>query len=643
LSKRLPFFPIPEPGETVYSVICRFAERTGLPAGRILGALTGKHTDRLATALPTHILPIASKMPDGHPWRDAEQIIAGHTTLPYFLYFRPDVRNHWIGRFAGCGSSYYLQAGIGLAAYPCQPVPRHPRYCRECIEEDLQLLGYSFYRREHQLPCVAVCRTHGGILHEGCAVCGPYPLKGQAFRMAGRCRCADGIIHLLAHSDPPADLEPLLWLARESAFMVDSPGTKHRSFHRILKDRAVKAGLGYQHGIDHAGFARAIESRFSPDVLQFLGIRVWRGNQPAPWVQAIMHSLGAHRKPAIRILLAIGALFDSVEEFELSDRGTGSDGASFSVARTSEPKWKTDLPALLRTSDTGAFGLAEKLGISVKTVAFEIRRQGLSLPLSRQTKNKIGEEKLNAVRRDLRKGMGRTDICRRHGCSEWTVLMVELDQPALHEAYPLARRGKNVLKHRQALLAYLAGHPCARRIDIHREPSLRGTRSYLLKYDKEWIESRMPSKRRSGPPKGPRATRIDWESIDRRKAEELERAVDGMLAQDGDPAWLSKSRLLGIAGLKEQYHRYPNRLPLVGDVLRRRAKTRTQHEIHRLEWAVKQIARGGGKLSLKSLLRVVNMKPDIIRSHESLIADLAVRFGVETERLSVFKQIEKRQ
>jgi hypothetical protein len=37
-----PFFPIPAEGKSIYSVFCRCAERSGLPAQYILSELTGQ-------------------------------------------------------------------------------------------------------------------------------------------------------------------------------------------------------------------------------------------------------------------------------------------------------------------------------------------------------------------------------------------------------------------------------------------------------------------------------------------------------------------------------------------------------------------------------------------------------------------------
>src|SRR5450631_2515327 len=85
---RLPFFPIPAPGETVYSLTGRFMERTGL-SQRVLNQLLSENCSQspFKSELTTYIDKLPPIMPLGHPWTDCRSIIRNHSILPYYTYF----------------------------------------------------------------------------------------------------------------------------------------------------------------------------------------------------------------------------------------------------------------------------------------------------------------------------------------------------------------------------------------------------------------------------------------------------------------------------------------------------------------------------------------------------------------------------
>jgi len=155
----IPFFPIPAPGETVYSALCRYAERSGLSANDLLSILAGNRFYRAVLSPMTgHISHLSQVIPYGHPWRDAVTIVRGHTTLPYYIYFLPvHERERWISLMVEDNKPQSIFMSLALTMYPVPPIPPHPQYCPQCVFEQEQKYGFSFYKREHQLPGVLIC------------------------------------------------------------------------------------------------------------------------------------------------------------------------------------------------------------------------------------------------------------------------------------------------------------------------------------------------------------------------------------------------------------------------------------------------------------------------------------------------------
>lgn len=88
--------------------------------------------------------------------------------------------------------------------------------------------------------------------------------------MAGKCYCEQGITPLTADDRLPADKEPLLWLAQQSAYIVNSSGIGHANTREALRDKALERGLGRGSLLNPGTLAECIENRFGHDFLNWL-------------------------------------------------------------------------------------------------------------------------------------------------------------------------------------------------------------------------------------------------------------------------------------------------------------------------------------------------------------------------------------
>jgi hypothetical protein len=52
-----------------------------------------------------------------------------------------------------------------------------PRWCSQCVAQDVQTHGEPFYHRSHQLPAVLVCHRHWEALTTSCVACGAIPVR----------------------------------------------------------------------------------------------------------------------------------------------------------------------------------------------------------------------------------------------------------------------------------------------------------------------------------------------------------------------------------------------------------------------------------------------------------------------------------
>jgi len=180
--------------------------------------------------------------------------------------------------------------------------------------------------------------------------------------------------------------------------------------------------------------------------------------------------------------------------------------------------WKADLPRLLTMYSFKLETLARRIGVRTCTVAAEARRQGIRVPLSQRMAEKLGQEKLIGIRCDLRAGLPKKEVQKKHRASSWDILWIELDTSAAERS--AARSAAAVRKrdaHRFRVLDAIARVPNISRSRVREMwPETYGS---MLRSDREWFDKALPQQR---PWATPRANRVDRAQLDSALAENLE-------------------------------------------------------------------------------------------------------------------------
>ncbi|KIH76258.1 hypothetical protein GFER_11615 [Geoalkalibacter ferrihydriticus DSM 17813] len=450
--------------------------------------------------------------------------------------------------------------------------------------------------------------------------------------MAGRCLCQEGINPLPVHADLPEDTEPLLWLARQSAWMVNSPGSPFGGIRATLREKVLEKGFGRGSLIEPRRLAKAIEERFGRQTLEWLGTPAWEGERPAAWLRRLLSGQldGKKRSPALLFLIIIGTLYESLEAFEKT-------AEDLSRPETIEeelvlPTWSADLFRLLQTGECGLPGISKQLGISTYRLIEKIRQRGWRVPLSHQTRKKLGDAKISAIKEDFMQGMEKTQIMRHHGCSEWALTLIELDEPGLNASFRGAAKLITQERNRARLRDHLSANPTATRIDILE--GLPGVYDYMLKQDKEWFYKQISEKKAAAPT--PRKSRVDWALLDQNKAIEIAGVFDEMLASGPKPVQATATAALKRAGLLRQYSNDPTKFPLVAGILQERSESRQNFIRRRLAWAVEQMANSGDPISINKLRRVASLPAETMRDHRQEVINLAEQMNTAIDGGSFF-------
>lgn len=158
---RVRYFPEIYPEESAYSVIARYHHHTGSRAlDFTIEALMGDPHLKVDVELPYRLNTVSERI-NGR--RSAADIAIDHTSLPYYAAFRG--RRDRLRALEGVcdrGAAVTLLGSIG--ARDRQKATLH--YCFECELEMRDLHGETYWRRDHQIPTVLICPTHGQFLRD---------------------------------------------------------------------------------------------------------------------------------------------------------------------------------------------------------------------------------------------------------------------------------------------------------------------------------------------------------------------------------------------------------------------------------------------------------------------------------------------
>lgn len=212
------FMPEFRPGELLYSVFARHARWTA-PAGpkAAMKALLGDGYAVASIDLPNRLGALEGRLP-GILTVDA--MIQRHTLAPYYTAFLPaETRQAVLHGMRGAGGDLHLISGV--SAFRVGRVTRL-RFCPDCFEEMLERWGSFHWRRDHQLPSVLVCPTHGTVLRMSAADLVASNRHGFIAATDATCPASsEPVIRMLS----AADHDMLFRLANASVALLEGSGS----------------------------------------------------------------------------------------------------------------------------------------------------------------------------------------------------------------------------------------------------------------------------------------------------------------------------------------------------------------------------------------------------------------------------------
>lgn len=640
----LPYFPKPLESETAYSVLCRFGRRFGKNALKLLKRLTGRNfCYSFFGGFPSQLSILSNFLPYGHPWKNVESLLFLNTILPYYVYFYPaNINRNWYLKMTGSNGTILPLRGIIQGRI----IPRNPRFCPKCVQDQINNHGFTYFIKEHQLPGVLRCYIHHSLLSFGCSVCGPYPIKGIPFCLPGECYCEGNLSPLYIHFDESIKPEASIWIAEQSAYIVNSKGTNSKDIRLDLRRALEMKGAVNGKLINHQKISAAIEEKFGVNFLNLIGYPARQNQVSHPWIKRLLSVTPSFtRKLSLKYLLLIGTFFDSVQTFEkiiyqnydspfnFNSRENILDINVINKKDNMPIQIQERLETLSTEPNVSIIKVASVVGATLDRVATFYIMRNIRIPLSPKAKFRIGEGKLKEIKNDLNSGILKKDIYSKHSISEWTLKLILMDEPGLYQRNMNMIREKIKNIHRQKLNEYLYNNPKTGRLQIQKY--LNSTYEYLSANDGEWFHNRLPMKQRMT--KTQRKTKIDWISEDQQRANELIVFFNKVKSSNDKPFWITKS--ISLKNIGCDYTKFlanSNKYQKTKEILEKHVETREANIKRRIIWALNKLKEDGKSLTLIRLRLKSGLTEVDIKKYARFVISQAEVIRLKTSPLSFF-------
>ena len=156
----LPFFPVPYPGESLYSILCRYHVRSGnISPHRTIHQLFGDYPSLISTLL------LPSMLDRFDFWTESQDFTAEYLLRHHTAFSLCKLRdfNSYQEIFADASHSSIFSRRMMRGWFP-QSMIQHPshelRYCPQCATEQRIIYGESYWQILPQLDGVEYCPIH---------------------------------------------------------------------------------------------------------------------------------------------------------------------------------------------------------------------------------------------------------------------------------------------------------------------------------------------------------------------------------------------------------------------------------------------------------------------------------------------------
>ncbi|RDW18773.1 TnsD family Tn7-like transposition protein [Oceanobacillus chungangensis] len=294
------FLPQLYENELFYSVIARYRRMCGMVSKRaLINDLFGRYVVVSSSYFPQYIDSCVACLPPTSNITTRE-IIKKHTLYPFYTSFLSPEKTELIYEtMAGGGdeSKLNIEQQIGLGGSKVRKC-NFLRYCPLCYKEDIEVLGESYWRVNHQISGVLYCSKHKVLLKESSVLSTG---SGIEFICADEQVCNESVLED-NYSDNVKQLNIHYINNVERLLKGNYPRRKLEFFIKYYIDRLRKKGLASKNG---SLYMKDVQERFllyyPKQYLELMQSGV-NPESPSNWLRLFVRNNNKNRSPLRHLL-----------------------------------------------------------------------------------------------------------------------------------------------------------------------------------------------------------------------------------------------------------------------------------------------------------------------------------------------------
>lgn len=563
---RLNFFPIPYPGEILYSILARYSIRSGnLKIVHNLEDLFGTRNAIAVMELPTKLDALISNMPVGAKYT-SDDFIYNNTLFPYYAPFITKDRGEKIISAMKSGKGdIYIRSGIVTSKISLN---KYYRFCPECAKEDMSLYGELYWHRLHQAVGVFVCPKHQIPIYNSTVLIRGHNRQKFEPALVESCKVENEV----KYSNDI--MEKLLCLAQDIEILLNNNfGFKSQMwFKNCYRTKLLEKGYAMLNNMIH-------QRKLAEDISEFYGeefLKIIQCEIPidseCKWLSDLVRDNERTSHTLRHLILArfLGiSLYELLNEsgdiYNINDNWKVDDDKTICCINNKEiycDFWEARLKELIKEG-LSLRQIAKQLHSTTKTVKKHIVSLGIEPFWEYNGGKRYGDKNY----RDTQEFKNRQKESR----EKWIRLV---------QQHP--DKSKNELK----LIDVTLG-------------------SWLCKYDKEWMVENSPELKSNYKP-------VDWVKRDKELLPKVKKVVEEM--KMGKPeriCWTTIGSKLGISGWLSKKR---DKLPSTKSYIDSLNESIQGFQIRKIKWAIKEMEDNGESITYWRLLEKAGVKQRYLHS-----------------------------
>ncbi|NPU94913.1 MAG: hypothetical protein HPY82_23660 [Gammaproteobacteria bacterium] len=467
--QRVTFFPIALPDETIFSILNRFHQRSGLlcvssTTNLLFGKEKFKFSSELLTAIPQ--LSLTSNIP-------SSQLICQHSSAPFYSkFFNSSSYNH----FEKCLQLEKGEIAVSIISLISNRTAAESnlKCCPACVLDDKATFGVSYWHCEHQLPGMSCCIKHCLVLNETPKT--KYRLSSPpkngvsipAIKQSGTYRYSSLALSCYQYEEG--------FLDRKRLYKTYFDGLGEKSMLTVKKrlrlNKLNESIFHHWHDIiDHKSF-----NRFNP--LDNL----------SGFPESLFYKPNANHHP-IKHLLLIGYLFGNWHEFisQFNSTSRKISNTILSNPNLDENANRKQHASMLLHAGKSIRDVSVDCKLSLSTLNALAEREGIKKPGKHRS---ISGDKKRLVWRKLMIGKSTKSIAIEFNIAQSSVQYLLAAHPYLYALREKIRLYQCIQEYRKTIQRKINANPNFGRSDLQKAEPAAFT--WLRRHDKEWLYSTLP-------------------------------------------------------------------------------------------------------------------------------------------------------